>query len=124
MKTTSQWSVLVVDDTIQILDRVSGFLGEMNSVKSISRATNFSEAIVLLNEQQFHIALLDIHLPDRNGIELLGFIKKRYPEIIVLMLSNQTGRHYRKLCNELGAKYFIDKSKEFEKIPEIIDSYL
>ncbi len=124
MKRSSQWSVLIVDDTVQIQERVSDFLAEMDSVKSVNSASSFSEAILLLNEQIFHIVLLDIHLPDRNGIELLGFIKKRFPQIIVLMLTNQTGRHYRKLCNDLGAKSFIDKSKEFEKLPEIIDSFL
>ncbi|MEP6675428.1 MAG: response regulator transcription factor [Ferruginibacter sp.] len=115
-------SVLIVDDVSQILDRLESLLAETDSIHKISKASSFSEAILLLNEQQYDIVLLDIHLPDKNGIELLGFIKKRFPQIIVLMLTNQTGRHYRKLCMDLGARHFIDKSKEFDRIPDLIDS--
>lgn len=115
-------SVLIVDDVPQILDRLENLLKEAETVHSVAKATSFSEALLLLNENIFDIVLLDIHLTDKNGIELLGFIKKRFPPVSVLMLTNQTGRHYRKLCMELGATYFIDKSKEFERIPDLIDN--
>ena len=115
-------SVLIVDDVPQILDRVENLLEETETVAKIAKALSVEQALEKLTEHRFDVVLLDIHLADKNGIELLGFIKKNYPPIIVLMLSNQTGSHYRKLCMDLGAKHFIDKTKEFEKIPELIDS--
>jgi DNA-binding NarL/FixJ family response regulator len=66
--------------------------------------------------------LLDIHLGDKSGIDLLMHIKKEYPFIKVMMVSNKASQYYRDLCAEYGADYFIDKSKEFDQIAPIIKS--
>lgn len=118
---TKKRDVLIVDDSVAILDRLSTLLQDSVSVESIASAIDYPAAVDVLGERQFDIALLDIHLPGRNGIELLEFIKKNYPGTKVIMLTNQTGRHYRQLCEQLGAEYFVDKSKEFETLPGLID---
>ena len=65
--------------------------------------------------------MLDIQLPGKNGIELLSFVKSRYPQIKIIIVTNRASDYYRDLCNEMGANSFIDKSTEFEKIPELIE---
>lgn len=89
-------------------------------IQKIFTAVDYTEAVEILNEQKTDIVLLDIHLPGKNGIELLKFIVKNYPETKVIMLSNLVSEYYQRLCRKTGAAGFIDKSKEFDLIPKAI----
>ena len=114
--------ILIIDDSALIVERLINILKDLKNVGSIKLAGTCAEANILLEQSQPQIIFLDIHLPDKSGIELLNKIKTSHPEIIVIMFTNQGSDSYKALCIELGANYFIDKSKDFELIPEIISS--
>lgn len=114
--------VLIVDDSYLIIERLTDMLSELEDIGEVRHATNGSDAIAMLNEYAPDVILLDINLPDINGVELLRMIKEKYPQIIVIMLTNQANDYYRQLCLKLGADHFTDKSKDFEQIPELITS--
>ena len=113
-------TVLIVDNSFLIIDRLIGMLKEAASVEIIFTATNFNEAVNILKINKTDIVLLDIQLPGENGIELLKYIMKTYSGIKVVMLSNQVSKYYQQLCKKEGAVNFIDKSKDFDLIPEIV----
>ncbi|HTI09224.1 MAG TPA: response regulator transcription factor [Puia sp.] len=115
-------SILIVDDSPIIVERLALMLENLDNITEIGRAADYLSAISLLAESVPTVVLLDINLPGRNGISLLQFIKYTYPAVIVIMITNQAGDNYRKICNQMGADYFIDKSKDFEQIPSIISS--
>lgn len=119
MKTNKQ-TILIVDDSALIIERLIAMLNGLRSVKDITTASNYREAVVLLEDTKIDIAILDIHLTGKNGIELLKFIVKNHPHIKVIMLSNADNKKYRELCKKEGALYFVDKSKDFELVPEIL----
>jgi len=121
MKKNEQ-SILIVDDSALIVERLIGMLNGLRSVKDITTASNYREAVVILAETEIDIVILDIHLTGKNGIDLLKFIVKNYPHIKVVMLSNAANKKYRESCKKEGALHFIDKSKEFELIPEVLTS--
>jgi DNA-binding NarL/FixJ family response regulator len=118
---TGKKIVLVVDDSPIIIERLNSMLAGLENVQSIIYAKNYATAILLLEEKP-DIAILDINLPDKSGIELLRYIKNSNAAVTVIMLTNQSGDYYRNLCMRLGAQYFIDKSSEFEQVPSIISS--
>jgi len=113
---------LVVDDYALIVDRLVAILSELDEVDLILSARSYAESLVVLEAQTPDVALLDIHLPDKSGIDLLDFIKAFYPRTRVIMISNQFDGTYETLCKEKGADHFIDKSNDFEKIPSLITS--
>ena len=119
MKANEQ-AILIVDDSALIIERLLVMLNGLGTVKDITTASCYREAVDVLTERQVDIAILDIHLTGKNGIELLKFIVKNYPQVKVVMLSNAGNDKYRDLCKKEGAKYFIDKSKEFELVPDIL----
>lgn len=113
-------SVLIVDDSLIIYERLKLLLMEVEKVQNILYAGSFGDAEQILRQGGVNIVLLDIHLPDKNGIDLLKLIKKEYPSIKVIMITNLADDHYRKLCKRLKADHFIDKSKDFRLIPGLI----
>ncbi len=111
---TRKLIVLIVDDTPLIVKRETEMLRELEEIGSILQAGSFSEAISVLKETA----------PDISGIELLQVCKSEYPSITVIMLTNQGNVNYKDLCRRLGADHFIDKSKEFDLLPDIIANYI
>jgi len=115
--------LLIVDDSTLVVERLAAMIGESNAVNNIYSARNFSEAAQVLSDKKPDIVLLDIHLPGKNGIELLQYIKQQHPKVVTVMLTNQTSENYRIICERMGSDHFIDKSTEFEYIPGIIEEY-
>jgi DNA-binding NarL/FixJ family response regulator len=117
-------SVLIVDDNPGFVQRMSGLLGEIEAVNGIYSAGNYDDAIKLIDQQIHDMVLLDINLPGKNGISLLEQLKERGRASGVIMLSNHSGIYYRNKCKKLGARHFLDKTTEFEKVPCIINELL
>jgi DNA-binding NarL/FixJ family response regulator len=122
MNENKKFTILIVDDSSIIIKRVTGIIKDLNNTGTILHASNFVKALQLVNQSTPQIVLLDIHLPDKSGVELLRHIKKNQLPITVIMFTNQSEEYYKTLCREIGADYFIDKSSGFEEIPGIINS--
>ena len=114
--------VLIVDDSNIVVDRLSALIAEMPSAAPVLISNSFDQAVNLINVELPDVVLLDIQLPEKNGIELLRLVKSNHPLIKTIIVTNRASAYYKNLCRELGANSFIDKSREFEKIPEIIET--
>ncbi len=114
--------LLIVDNSLLIIERLLSMLKEVKTVEKIFTAVNYNEAVAVLTETKTDIVLLDFQLTQKNGIELLKFIIKNYPVTKVIILSNEVSERHQKLCKKIGAAYFIDKSKNFELMPEVVDA--
>ena len=68
-----------------------------------------------------HSRLMDIFLGDKIGFDLLNFLKIKYPDIEIVILTNHAGLPYREVCEKIGAHHFLDKSNDFERISKIIN---
>jgi DNA-binding NarL/FixJ family response regulator len=113
--------ILIVDDSLLILSRLVTLVEKSPVVESIFTARTCQEAIDILRSVRIDMALFDIHLPDKSGIELLRFTKGLYPDLCIVMFTNQSDPQVQKTCLELGAQYFLDKSKDFPLLARLID---
>lgn len=118
-----QHRLLLVDDSQVFLQRLHVMLAELEPVDEIHTANNYEQALSVLDNTGCTIALLDIDMPGRNGLQLLRAIKKRKEDVSVIMLSNQDNDIYRKESIKRGAAFFVDKTAEIERLPELINSF-
>jgi CheY-like chemotaxis protein len=120
----SMLKIVTVDDSALVAERLRTLLSEIEYAEFSGNAVNVSEALILISEQQPHVVILDIHLEDNktafNGMDLLTILRKQYPKMKIIMLTNLTAPQYRSTCLTLGADYFLDKSNDFENIPETL----
>lgn len=112
--------ILVVEDSLLIIERIVSMLSEVDNVKLIIHAASYRESIRMMNEVSADVVLLDLNLPDKSGIELLQVIKATQPRMKVIVLTNHATDSYREMCTGMGADYFFDKSNDFDKIPDVI----
>lgn len=112
--------VLVVDDSLVVLERMIPMLEDSPAVEFVVHAGTYKEALSVLDELRPHYILLDLQLPDQSGVELLKLVKEKYKDILVFIMTNKVSEHYRVLCRQLGASRFFDKSMDFDRIPEAL----
>lgn len=119
---TNGLKVLLIDDTVMILQRLQSLLSEVKQVSRTESATSAEEALVLMDGYQPDVMVLDINMPGMGGIEMLRKLNvKQVIKPVVIMLTNNTFAGYRDECMRLGADYFLDKSRDFLMIPTIVE---
>ena len=119
--------IITVEDSSIIVGRLTTMLNEINGVAYLGNANTIPAAIGLLNTTRPNVLILDINLGSydgKNGIDLLIMIRKNYPKLKIIMLTNLSDERYRILCTEYGADYFFDKSNDFDKIPDTLNQLI
>lgn len=115
-----KFTILIVDDNSGFISRLRTMLDEVEGFVNIHTANNYDEAFQILAEHKPDLAMLDIRLPGKSGLSLLEKINSSSSPCRVIMNSNYANNHYRQQCMELGADYFLDKTNDFEVIPDLI----
>ena len=113
-------TILLVDDSVLVAGKIKSLLQELQVTEHVMYAENYDKAAEVISSIKPHIAILDIHLPGKSGIDLLAYIKAKFSDIKVVMLSNQSDLTYRDTCKKMGADFFLDKTTEFDLLPGVI----
>lgn len=112
--------IFIVDDSAVVRERLIEVLSGLPTGQIIGQAVGAAEAVEAIRRMRPDVVILDLHLLEGNGIQVLQQIKKDAPGPIVLVLTNYPYPQYRKQCLETGADYFFDKSLEFDMVHEVI----
>ncbi len=106
--------VLVVDDTVVYRKVVSDILKEIPGIEVVGIANNGRIALAKIDRLKPNLLILDIEMPEMNGLEVLSHIKKEGLDIGAIMLSTLTkqGGEITMKSLELGAFDFITKPQE------------
>lgn len=101
--------VLIVDDHAMIRRGLQALLADVADIRIVAEASNGLEAIKASRECGCQVVLLDISMPDRNGIEVLKQIKKEQPQIAIIMYSMYPERLYGLRALRDGASGYLNK---------------
>ena len=103
------WSILLVEDHATLASVLVRLLMTTNDLQITSVATSAESALQELPMQRFDLVLVDVSLPQMNGISLVGMIRDQYPNLPCLMLSGHALAHYKNRALEAGARGYILK---------------
>jgi len=112
--------VFIADDSRVVVERLADLLQEVPGVQLVGRANDAPEAIHSIVKTNPDAVILDLQMPGGSGLDVLRSIRRSHPSVWVLICTNYPYPQYREECIAAGANYFLDKSAEFEKIPEIL----
>jgi DNA-binding NarL/FixJ family response regulator len=112
--------IYIVDDSVKLRKRLYELLSDVDNVQVIGQAGNADQALDDIRVLKPDTVLLDIRLPGKNGIQLLGEIKEWQPEITVIMMTNYDYPQYRHKSFRAGADHFFNKNREFESIIDVL----
>ncbi|HEY7715042.1 MAG TPA: response regulator [Candidatus Binatia bacterium] len=113
-------SILVVDDEenlLLLLDRIlskDGFTVEL--------ASNAYQALNLVEQKDFKVAILDIKMFPIDGLSLLSEIKKRSPSTHVVMITAYPTTDTRSKCLEIGASTYLTKPLDIGELKTVVQN--
>ena len=108
--------VFIVDDHGLIIEGLRAALTDQPDMQIVGHAQDGKECLDYFEQQQADVALLDINLPDMNGIDLCEELLKRQPHLQVLGLSMFNQRSYVSKMLEKGARGYILKNAGVDEI--------
>ncbi len=110
--------VLIVDDDKAITQQLFWTLCDDYEVMT---AHDLQSAVRRVTIYEPAVSILDLHLPPvldtpEVGLRILGYIKERYPQSKVLVVSSAVSGEMQRACRRNGADEFLDKPFEIEKL--------
>jgi DNA-binding NtrC family response regulator len=114
----ADFSILVVEDDAPTLKALTRLLKK--EVKDLRTATDGDSGLREIESNSFDLVLLDINLPGRDGIELLGIIRDRAPDTAVVMMTAFATVETAVSALRLGATDYVMKPFEPEQILHVV----
>ena len=112
--------IIICDDHPLITEGLKSFIENRDEMQIVATATSAAELWQVLEENETDVLILDISLPDGNGVDICAEVKKMYPHIKVIALSNHDERSFivRMLGNK--ASGYLIKSTSIGELEKAI----
>src|SRR5438046_9323393 len=101
--------ILIADDHAIVRAGLKQFIADQADMEVTAEASSGSEAIAAVRARDFDVVLLDISMPDKNGIDTLKTLKHVKPELPILMLSAYAEHQYAVNLLRAGAAGYHNK---------------
>jgi DNA-binding NarL/FixJ family response regulator len=112
-------SILLVEDHAVFAAVLVRLLSKSGDMEVVSVARTAERALQELPEQEFDLVLVDVALPEMNGIGLVALLHEEYPDLPCLMLSGHALKHYVDRALRAGARGYVLKDNSHDIINSI-----
>ena len=114
--------VLICDDHLIVRQGIKQVLAEAEDLRVVGEAANGPEAIQQVRAGGVDVVLLDIAMPQRDGLDILKALKSEFSKLPVLMLSTYPDRQYAVRSLKLGAAGYLNKSADSQQMIDAVRS--
>jgi DNA-binding NarL/FixJ family response regulator len=113
-------TVFLVEDSPLLRQRVEAILASIPGATSAGHAAGAAEAIAAIARVRPDTVVLDVHLENGTGFDVLRALRESGSAARVYVLTNFANEAYRRKAASLGAAGFFDKTTEFERLREAL----
>ena len=110
--------VLLVEDSRVLAERLREALDALEGVEIIDTVADESAAVTAVRDNAIDVIILDLQLKEGTGFGVVQRLGKTRPKIIVF--TNYMLPEYQRLAESLGIEYFLNKSRDYERLPQLI----
>ena len=110
--------VLLVEDSKRLAERLREALEQLEEVNVVATVDDEKSAVDIARREAIDVMVLDLQLREGTGFGVLKALGDVRPAVIVL--TNYALPEYQRRATELGVEYFLNKSRDYEKLPDII----
>jgi DNA-binding NarL/FixJ family response regulator len=113
---SSRIKVLIVDDLEHVREGLRTMLELIDDLECVGQAANGRQAVQRAEQLAPDVVLMDLEMPEMDGLEATRRIKERHPEIGVVVLSIHEDAGHRERAREAGVDAFVAKGAAFEEL--------
>jgi len=115
--------VLVVEDDVMVTEVLIGFLERVGSVDVIGQSDSLVKSKELLMEHKIDLVLLDLYLPDGNGLDLLKWVRLNDIDVDVILITADKQIDSIKEARKYGVKDYLVKPFKYKRFEQSILIY-
>jgi DNA-binding NarL/FixJ family response regulator len=112
--------VFLVEDSALLRGRLEAMLAAIPGMRTVGHASGAKEAVQAILAARPDAVVLDIHLAEGNGFDVLRGLHAAAFRPAIYVLTNYPLDAYRKTAERLGARGFFDKSNEIEQLRDAL----
>ncbi len=113
--------ILLADDHELVRDGIIALLENEDNLEVVNEAANGKEALEIIEKNTPDLLIVDIRMPELNGIEVVKKVKKDFPDLKTLVLSMHDSSEYVVQCVEAGADGYLLKGSSKEEFLKAIN---
>ena len=107
--------VVLADDHVLVRDGIKALIEDQSGIVVIDEASNGKEALEVLKNHKPHVLIIDIRMPEMNGIDAVREVTKLYPDVRTLVLSMHDSEEYVVQAIKAGADGYLLKGASKEE---------
>lgn len=116
--------IVLADDHQIILDGLKMLIDDMDGIEIVGEAANGREAVKLVREHEPDIIIMDVAMPELNGIEATRQISSEWPKVKIIVLSMHSEKRFVSLMFKAGAKAYLSKENAFKELSSAIKAVM
>lgn len=116
----SDFRVLLVEDSALLSERLMELISDLDGIATIAAVTTEHEAIESIQKNHPDALILDLRLKEGTGFGVMRYINTLASRPQAVIITNYALPQYRKQAEALGVRYFLDKTQEFDRLPDIL----
>lgn len=122
MKEKEKIHIIIADDHKIFREGLQSLLRKQPHIKVVGEAENGEEALQLLEAYKVDVAVLDISMPDMDGVSAAKIILEKFPDVKILMLTTHDEGTFIKELIDMGVLGYILKNRGNEEFVEAIET--
>lgn len=115
--------VLIVEDDPMVAEFNKRYIQLIDGFEVIAIATDTTEAKKIMEQQTVELLLLDVYMPDENGLALLSHIRSEGVEVDVILITAASDKERIQQALRFGAVDYLIKPFEFERLEQSLLAY-
>ena len=112
--------VLLVEDSRVLTERITEALRQIPEVELIAAVDSEDDARAVVARERVDVMILDLHLRQGNGFGVMRALAKLPARPSIVVLTNYDLPQYRDEALALGAAHFMDKVRDYHKLPDVL----
>lgn len=120
MKGKMPLKIIIADDHPLLVDGLRRVLEEMKDVEVLEPVGNGRQLLVRLRESPVDLVLLDLQMPQLDGLETLRILQKEFPRLRVLVFTNYNQQKLLREARNLGARGYLSKNCTSQELKEAV----
>ncbi|MDP9084276.1 MAG: response regulator [Pseudomonadota bacterium] len=112
--------VLLVEDSKVLTERLTEAIGQIADVELVGTADTEAAAVAAVKRDAIDVVILDLHLKQGTGFGVMRALAATSSKPRIVVLTNYDLPEYKNAAIALGATHFLDKARDYGRLPEVL----
>jgi two-component system, CitB family, response regulator CitT len=115
---------VIAEDDFRVADIHEKFLKNFDEIEVVGKAVNAKKTLRILEQKSPDLLLLDVYMPDQLGTDLLPDIRRKFPNVDIIMITAATDKEQLEKALHYGVENYLIKPVEMKRFNQVIEEYL